>query len=261
MQPPKKQTFEVVPAGNHVARLYGIIHIGTILTVGQYGEKMQDKIRLTYELCNEKREFKAGEGEKPFSVSREFTYSYHSKGLLRPFIDGMTGTKMRDDESPDLEALLGEACLLNVVHDTKGDATYANIQGASPLPKGMEAPALVNATNVIDINTVSLEALALLPEFIQKKMRSSQEYYDRFGAGTGSESSRGEAEPLKKPGVVMQAEMKADKEKKEIKALIDKISLVPLLNDSDYNAYILSNTGLKFGEADNATIVERLKAL
>jgi hypothetical protein len=44
--------------------------------------------------------------------------SFHPKGLLRPFIDGMTGTKMRDDEFPDLEALLGAACLLNVVQTT-----------------------------------------------------------------------------------------------------------------------------------------------
>src|SRR3954463_747642 len=113
LTPPKSnKDFTPVPAGNHVARLYEIIHIGTVLTVGQFGEKMQDKIRLTFELCNERKEFKAGEGEKPFSISREFTYSFHPKGLLRPFIDGMTGTKMRDDEFPDLEALLGQPCLL-----------------------------------------------------------------------------------------------------------------------------------------------------
>ena len=180
LTPPKKTQFEVVPAGNHVARLYEIIHIGTILTVGQYGEKMQDKIRLTFELCNEKKEFKAGEGEKPFSISREFTYSFHSKGLLRPFVDGMTGTKMRDDEFPDLEALLGEACLLNVVHDTKGDATYANIQNASPLARGMDAPPLFNKTRALDINSIPFDELDTLPEFIQKKMKSSEEYAGRL---------------------------------------------------------------------------------
>jgi hypothetical protein len=45
---------------------------------------MTDKIRLTFELCNERKEFKQGEGEKPFSFSREFTYSFGAKGHLRP---------------------------------------------------------------------------------------------------------------------------------------------------------------------------------
>jgi hypothetical protein len=264
MQPPKKQTFDVVPAGNHVARLYQIIHIGTVLTIGQFGEKMQDKVRLTFELCNEKKEFKAGEGEKPFSVSREFTYSYHSKGLLRPFVDGMTGTKMRDDEFPDLEALLGDACLLNVVHDVKETGTYANIQNASPLPKGMEAPALVNETRVFDINTITLEELNKLPEFIQKKMRSSEEYAARFEQGAAESAPQAQAPasgtPVK-PGVVVQAEMKADKEKKDIYALCDEISLAPLLTDKEHNDYIYANTGLVFGQAPAETIIERLKAL
>lgn len=55
----------------------------------------------------------------------------------------MTGTKMVDGEHPDLEALLGEACLGTWCTEKQGN-TYANIQGASPLPKGMVAPDLFN---------------------------------------------------------------------------------------------------------------------
>jgi hypothetical protein len=83
---------------------------------------------------------------------------------------------MLDDESPDLEALLGEACLLNVVHTSKEGVTYANIQGAWPLPRGMEAPAIVNKTRSLDINSIPFVELDLLQEFIQKKMKSSEEY-------------------------------------------------------------------------------------
>jgi hypothetical protein len=180
LTPAKKgKGFDPVPAGNHVARLYEIIHLGTIPTTWQGQEKMTDKIRLTFELCNEKKEFKEGEGEKPFSISREFTYSFGSKGNLRPFIDGLTGTKMFDDEWPDLEALLGEACLLNVVHTEKDGNTYANIQGASPLPKGMKAPELVNETRTFDINSTPWDVINALPEFILKKMYSSEEFSNR----------------------------------------------------------------------------------
>jgi hypothetical protein len=180
LTPPKKnQSFDPVPAGNHVARLYEIIHLGTIPTSWEGQEKMTDKIRLGFELCNERKEFKEGAGEKPFSISREFTYSFGAKGNLRPFIDGMTGTKMVDGEHPDLEALLGEACLLNVVHSEKQGNTYANIQGASPLPKGMIAPDLFNETRMIDINTSPWDEINALPDFIIKKMYSSEEFENR----------------------------------------------------------------------------------
>jgi hypothetical protein len=212
LTPPKKQQYELVPAANHVARLYEIIHIGTIQTHGQYGEKMQDKIRMTFELCNEKKVFKEGDEAKPFSISREFTYTFGAKGLLRPFIDGMTGTKMHDDEFPDLEALLGSACLLNVVHVANDGVTYANIQNASPLPKGMEAPAIVNKPRAIDINSIPFDELDKLPEFIQKKMKSSEEYVGRVQhsgsmAGVSDENRQpvpGASEPgkLQKPRVL-----------------------------------------------------------
>jgi hypothetical protein len=136
---------------------------------------MTDKIRLSFELCNERKEFKEGEGEKPFSISREFTYSFGSKAALRTFVEGLTGTKILDDEWPDIEGMLGEACLLNVVHTEKDGNTYANIQGASPLPKGMNAPELFNEPRLVDINSSPWEVIDSLPEFITKKMYASEE--------------------------------------------------------------------------------------
>jgi len=178
----KMKSFDPVPAGNHVARLYEIIHIGTIPTEWKGEQKMTDKIRLNFELCNEKKEFKEGEGEKPFSISREFTYSWGTKGNLRPFVEGFIGTKLHDDEAYNfnLEDLLGDACLLNVVHTEKDGNTYSNIQGASPLPKGMTAPEIVNEKRSIDINSTPLEEIYELPDFIQSKMLSSEEYAARL---------------------------------------------------------------------------------
>jgi hypothetical protein len=183
LTPAKKGgSYDPVPSGNHIARLYEIIHVGTIPTQWQGQDKMTDKIRLGFELCNEKKEFRQGEGEKPYSISREFTYSWGQKGHLRPFIEGFIGTKLHDDEAYNfnLEDLLGEACLLNVVHTEKDGNTYANIQGASPLPKGLAAPALVNEKRSLDINSIPYNEIDALPEFIQKKMKSSEEYSARL---------------------------------------------------------------------------------
>jgi hypothetical protein len=77
-----------------------------------------------------------------------------AKGNLRPFVEGFIGTKLHDDEvyNFNLEEVLGEACLLNVVHTEKDGNTYSNIQGASPLPKGMVAPEPFNQKRSLDIN-------------------------------------------------------------------------------------------------------------
>ena len=182
--PPKKTSFDPVPAGAHVARLYQIIHVGTVPSTYKGESRMSDQIRLTFELCNEKKEFKEGEGEKPLSISTRFeTYSMGKKANLRRLIEGMYGVKMHDDEAAnfDLDSVLGQECLLTVIHNEGSDGnTYANIQGASPLPKGMTAPPLVNAPRFIDVNEITHEELEALPQFLRDKIISSQEWVARL---------------------------------------------------------------------------------
>lgn len=180
---PKAASSAPVPKGTHIARLYQIVHIGTVHYQWQGEDKAQDKVRLTFELCNERKEFKEGEGEKPFSVSREFSLSMHAKSKLRPFIEGMLGVAFHDDEAYafDLEQLLGEACLISVVHEEKNSNTYANIASASPLAKGMVAPELVNEAKSINVDTATEEEIAALPDFLKEKIKSSDNYKSRFG--------------------------------------------------------------------------------
>lgn len=183
MKAPKPKTFDPVPAGAHVARLYQIIHIGTSEFEYMGETKKSDKIRLTFELCNEKKVFKEGEEARPYSVSREFGFSMGPKSKLRPFIEGMRGVAMHDDEAYnlDIETLLGDACLITVVHEEKNGNTYANIHTASPLPKGMAAvPELYNPAQFIDVNTTPREELSKLPEFLQDKIAATEEWAARL---------------------------------------------------------------------------------
>lgn len=179
---PKAASKTDIPKGTHIARLYQIVHIGTVHYQWQGEDKAQDKVRLTFELCNERKEFKEGEGEKPFSISREFGLSMGRKSHLRPFVEGITGTALHDEEAYafDLEQLLGEACLLNIVHEEKNGNTYANIASASPLAKGMIAPELFNETSVVDVDTATQEQIDALPEFLATKIKSSDQYKKRF---------------------------------------------------------------------------------
>lgn len=179
---PRAKTQTDVPKGNHVARLYQIIHIGTNEFEFKGETKKSDKIRLTFELCNETKVFKEGEEPKPFSVSREFGFSMGPKSHLRPFVEGMIGTSLFEDEAYNFnfEDLLGRACLLNIVHDDKNGNVYANIKGVSPLPNGMAAPEQFNESKMIDVNTSPFEEIDALPDFIKNKMQSSEEYQGRL---------------------------------------------------------------------------------
>lgn len=176
--PEPKKTHDPAPKGSHVARLYQIINLGT--TEFEYkGEmKKSTKLRLTFELCNEKKVFKEGEEAKPLSVSREFGFSMSPRSKLRPFIESMIGTALHDKEAYnfDFEDLLGRECLLTIDHESKGEKTYANIISAAPLPKGMEAPELFNEAVSLDVNSITEAEMDTLPDFLKEKMWHSEEW-------------------------------------------------------------------------------------
>lgn len=182
LQAPRAKTNTDVPQGNHVARLYQLIHVGTNEFEFKGETKKSDKLRVTFELCNERKSFKEGEEPKPFSVSREFGFSMGPKSHLRPFVEGIIGAPLFDEEAYNFnfEDLLGRACLLNVVHEEKNGNVYAKIAGASPLPKGMVAPEQFNDSKMIDVNTSPVEEIEALPEFIKKNIFSSEEWQGRM---------------------------------------------------------------------------------
>lgn len=190
MRPPEKQKKSTPPPkGNHIARLYQLFHFGHIPTEYQGEKRMTDTVKFSFELCNETKVFKESDEPKPLSIStRDLTYSMGKKANLLKLVEGMIGEGLLEHEANafDIEKLVGQACLLNVVHTVKGDDTYANIQGASPLPKGMMAPAMFNEKRIIDIDTCTQEEIEALPEWLQDKFKMSEEYDKRFRGGSAA---------------------------------------------------------------------------
>ena len=103
---------------------------------------------------------------------------------LRPFVEGIIGTSLTDQEAYafDVESLVGMTCLVTIAHkkSVDGERTYANIVSTSPLVKGMEAPEAVNDVVVQDVNQMSKEEIDALPDWLRDKMVISDEYKDRF---------------------------------------------------------------------------------
>jgi hypothetical protein len=184
--------FELTPAGNHMARLFKIINIGTIDSGFQNADgtpKYQPKVRLYFELSNKLKTYKdvdMNEVTKPFAISKEVTLSMFKSqqvAKLRTIAEAMIGTSLKDEEAEtfDVESLIGMPCMVQVTHEqTKDGNTFAKLTTVTSVPEGIIVPPLVNEKEIVDVNTASLEAIEALPDFIKDKMKTSKEYEKRF---------------------------------------------------------------------------------
>lgn len=145
MPTPNGGDFMPPPAGTHLAICYRVIDLGTQLSEYQGETKSAHKIMIGWELCEERME-----DNRPFSISQRYTFSSHEKSRLRQDLESWRGTRFHDSDfagPPNgfhVRKVLGVPCLLNVVHNTRGGKTYANIAAISKPVKGMAVPALVN---------------------------------------------------------------------------------------------------------------------
>ena len=173
-------TREPVPAGVYPARLYKIMHYGTIYN--KYNDKMVNTIRFDWELPTKTKVFDPDKGPQPLSISKEYTLSMNEKANLCKDIESWNGEKFKTDqeaENFDIAGLIGRDCMINVAHKTSQSSgnTYAYIASISPMPEGYECPPPVNPTFIWDYDqNFDHNILDNMHEFFQEKIKSSQEY-------------------------------------------------------------------------------------
>jgi hypothetical protein len=129
---------EVPPAGNHPSILIGLIDLGTHEDEYQ-GRRIENrKAFFCWELTAEHRT-----DGSPFVLGSEYNVQpkLSGKSKLRIMLEGWRGKPLLEQESLELEKLLGRSCLLNIGHATSsGGSIYAKILGISPPPKGLTVP-------------------------------------------------------------------------------------------------------------------------
>jgi len=130
------------PADQYAGRCIDVIDLGMVKTVYDGHEKEQHKVVIRF-FCGQF--FEGDEGPEPWFVGRRFTLSLHERGNLRPFLETWRGKPFTQAELDgfDLEMLIGAPAFLDIQHNTRDDRTYANIMVCTRLPKGMEAPAVL----------------------------------------------------------------------------------------------------------------------
>lgn len=174
----EKTEREIVPEGNHIARLYSIIELGTVPVA--YKEEPVRQVRFTWELPEEMREF--DEKQKPMVIGNAYTASMYKEAKLRKIVEGVVG-KMTDAEADefDLHSVIGKPCMLNVVHTlAKNGKTYANVASAAPLPKAVkEVPEQINPSLYFDYADFEDATYEKIPQWIRNEMAESEEMKKR----------------------------------------------------------------------------------
>jgi hypothetical protein len=172
--------YKIVEAGTYPARCYRMIEVGTVEETFEGKTKTLKKVNLTWELPTELSVFHDDKGEEPFVVSKMFTLSMNEKSTLRKMLEGWRGKAFNEDEAKrfDITVLLGKECLLSIIHKPSkdGSKTYAEISSISKIPKGMTCPPQINPSTVLSFDTWDQGLFESLPEFLQDKIKSSEEY-------------------------------------------------------------------------------------
>lgn len=173
---------EIVPSGTHIARCYSMIHIGTVEWEWQGETKYSNKIRLSFELPNEMRDF--GGEDKPMVISKEYTLSLHEKSNLRRDLEGWRGKVFNSKElsSFDITNLISKECNISIIHKTsKSGNEFAQIGSISALAKGTEAPKQINESFIFNYeDNFNEEWLELQPEWIKEQIKNTDEYNNKM---------------------------------------------------------------------------------
>lgn len=177
--------FKRVPAGVHIGRCYSLIDLGTQLTSGQYGEKMQHKIRIGWELFGEDEnggplEIDVDGKTMPLTISKSYTVSLHEKASLRKDLAAWRGKDFTEDEAKafDVSKLIGAYGMVNVTTSETNGKTYSNVAGLTPLPAALKnsKPAPVHEPLIFDLDKPDLKIFQGFHEKLQEAIKRSPEW-------------------------------------------------------------------------------------
>ena len=186
---PKPQTkeYQIVPSGTHIATCYSMIHIGTIEEEYMGESKLNNKVRLSFEIPAEIIDVDGV--DMPMSIQKEYNLSMYEKSNLRKDLESWRGKGFTNDEADnfDITKLLGVPCMISVVHKTSKKGTeYAVISTISPLMKGTQAPEQFNQPFQFNYNdNFDIDWLNTQSEWLSERIKSSKEYRAKTDEHTG----------------------------------------------------------------------------
>jgi hypothetical protein len=182
--------FKRVPSGVHIGRCYSLIDLGTQLSTGQYGEKLQHKIRVAWELFGEDEEGKPltvefDGKEMPMTISKSYTLSLSEKASLRKDLQSWRGREFTDEEAKgfDISKLIGAYCMVNVTTSETNGKTYSNVANLTPLPTALKAskPAPIHEVVTFDLDNPDWAVFDSFHDKLKDAIKRSPEFAQAAG--------------------------------------------------------------------------------
>ena len=154
MKAPKPKQKELIPADTHLAICYGVVDLGT-QSVEYPGKPPKDErqLMLQWELPNIRfKGEKDGESwDKPRVIKMTYNYSCYELANLSKHVTPWMGACPDDF---DFESLIGQPCLLSIIHKTSGKGNdYAKVAGIMKVPAGTVVPEMENPAILYDMFT------------------------------------------------------------------------------------------------------------
>ena len=186
--PKTNNSNKLPPEGSHLGVCIALIDLGTQTVTWQGDTKLLRKVRIGFELPDEKAVFKEEKGEQPFTIYKDYTLSLSDKSNLRKDLESWRGKKFSDEETGDydLKNILGKTGLVSIVHSPSkdGSQTYANLSTITQLPKGMAREVTpVNPIKYFSLMEPDWNVFEEFPDFLKEKIRASKELQTKpFGS-------------------------------------------------------------------------------
>lgn len=186
--------FKRVPPGAYIGRCFSLVDLGTQLTNGQYGEKLQHKLRIGWELFGEDENgepltIEIDGKTMPLTITKGYTVSLHEKAGLRRDLAAWRGKDFTDEEAKgfDVSKLIGAYCMVNVTTSESNGKTYSNVAGLTPLPGALKnaKPAPVHAPVTFDLDKPDMAVFATFHEKLQEAIKKSPEWAKATGKYQG----------------------------------------------------------------------------
>jgi hypothetical protein len=188
--------FKRVPSGAYIGRCYSLIDLGTQLTSGQYGDKLQHKLRIGWELFGEDEQgnpltVNMDGKTMPMTISKSYTVSLHEKAGLRRDLVAWRGKDFTNEELNgfELKNVLGQWAMISVVETENNGQTYTNIANINPVPASIKKnglPEAHNETKIFDINDPDMDLFESFSENLQNKIKKSPEWERLHGSSPSS---------------------------------------------------------------------------
>lgn len=177
--------FKRIPPGSYIARCYLLVDMGEQLSDGKFGQSVQHKIRLGWEVFGEDEtgapltiEFEGV--QRQMTIGKTYTLSLNEKAGLRKDLTSWRGRDFSPEELAgfDITNILNVYCMLNITTSEKDGKTYTNISAITPLPSALKnaKPAPDHEVVTFNLDEPDWSAFENLPEWLSDTIKKSPQY-------------------------------------------------------------------------------------